>query len=78
MSGMEDKILGKEKKSIENLKTQDALTARAVWKITRTGCGVMLTNGVMTAQMLSAESKAQALKGVSKITEENCIYERVK
>ena len=78
MSGMEDKILGKEKTKTLSAKAKNAFEAQAVWKIKRQGCGVMITNGVMVAQMLNAENKAKVLKGAAKITEADCFYERLK
>lgn len=77
MSDMEYKILGKEKKNAAKIKGQEAFKAQAVWKISRKGCGIMLTNGVMVAQMLSAEGKTKALNGALTITDADCVYERV-
>lgn len=78
MSEVEDKILGKLKKTDKEALCKDYLAADNIWKIRRYGCVVMLTNGLIAAEQMDAEAKAKALKGVKKITCKDFVFERAK
>lgn len=78
MSQIESKVLGQDKKSIQEHIKKNVFDAKVVWKVSKKGCGKNLINGAMAYEMLSSEGKQKALKGNKKILDNNFVFERLK
>ncbi len=76
MSQIENKVLGQDKKIIQERVKKDVFASKVVWVVSKAGCGSNLINGVMAYEMLSASGKAKAFKGNKKISDKGFIFER--
>lgn len=76
MTEIENKILGKTDKRKLSAE-QKYLTSAIVWKVSKSGCGSSLFNGLMVSEMLGSEAKKKALQGCRKISENGFVFERL-
>ena len=76
MTEIEDKILGKVKQSPKQYIQKDVFASNVVWSVSKTGCGSNLVNGKMAYEMLSANGKIKAFKGIKKISDKGFVFER--
>ena len=77
MNQIENKVLGKDKKTIQERIKKDVFDPKIVWKISKQGCGQNLANGAMAHEMLSFDGKKKALKGNKKIYDNGFVFERL-
>jgi len=76
MSEIEDKVLGREKKSVAAGKQKNHFGPQTIWQVCKKGCGPVFFNGNMVYEMLTSDGKQKAQKGVKKFEDGEFVFER--